>query len=154
MQSLTKVQFLPISLDLAWDFFSDPRNLGKITPPEMNFIILSDLGDGRMYPGMIIAYKLSPVAGIPVTWVTEITEVREKELFIDNQIHGPYKFWHHQHIFREVEGGVQMTDILHYAAPLGFFGKMTEKLFLRRKVESIFSYREAVLNKYFPVTLQ
>ncbi len=120
----------------------------------MNFIILSDLGDGRMYPGMIIAYKLSPVAGIPVTWVTEITEVREKELFIDNQIHGPYKFWHHQHIFREVEGGVQMTDILHYAAPLGFFGKMTEKLFLRRKVESIFSYREAVLNKYFPVTLQ
>ena len=150
MQSLIKTQRLPIPLEEAWNFFSDPRNLAKITPAKMNFRITSDLDDGKTYPGMIITYKVSPLFGIPMTWVTEITQVREREFFIDNQLHGPYKFWHHQHIFKEVPGGVEMTDILHYAAPLGFIGSFMERMFIKRKVEEIFSYREKVLTKYFP----
>lgn len=149
VESLIKKQNLPITLDEAWRFFSDPRNLGKITPPSMNFKITSDLGDGKMYPGMIISYKVHPIAGIPLTWVTEITQVKDREFFIDNQLKGPYKFWHHQHFFREVPGGVEMTDILHYAVPFGFFGRFLEKLFIRKKVEGIFEYREDILEKYF-----
>jgi ligand-binding SRPBCC domain-containing protein len=149
MQSLVKKQILPITLDDAWEFFSDPRNLGKITPASMNFRITSDLGDGGVYPGMIITYRVSPLAGIPMTWVTEITQVRDKAFFIDNQLKGPYQFWHHQHLFREIPGGTEMTDILHYAAPFGILGTLMEKLFIRRKVEGIFAYREEILRKYF-----
>lgn len=136
-------------MEEAWAFFSDPCNLVKMTPESMNFRITSDLGDGRMYPGMIITYRVSPLAGIPMTWVTEITQVKEKEFFIDNQLKGPYKFWHHQHLFKPVPGGVEMTDILHYAVPYGFLGTFLERLFIRKKVEGIFEFREKTLKDYF-----
>lgn len=150
MQSLIKIQRLPVSIDLAWEFFSNPANLNKITPREMNFRITSKRPEGKMYPGMIITYKVSPLMGIPLTWVTEITQVREHEFFIDNQVHGPYKFWHHQHLFREVPEGVEITDILHYAAPFGFFGRILEGMFIKKKVEGIFIYRERILKEMFP----
>jgi ligand-binding SRPBCC domain-containing protein len=149
MQSLNKSLRLPITLDEAWSFFSDPGNLSRITPKKMNFRITSELGDGRMYPGMIITYKVSPILGISMTWVTEISQVREKVYFIDNQLLGPYKFWHHQHLFKEIPGGVEMTDILHYAVPFGFIGRFLEKVFIKKKVEGIFSYREKVLQTMF-----
>ncbi|MGZ3927364.1 MAG: SRPBCC family protein, partial [Mucilaginibacter sp.] len=107
---------LPTTLDKAWDFFSSPSNLSKITPPEMNFIVTSDnRAQAKMYPGMIITYKVSPLLGIKMNWMTEITQVREMEYFVDEQRFGPYALWHHQHHFKKVEGGVLMTDILDYA---------------------------------------
>ena len=149
MQSLIKSINLPITLEEAWNFFSDPRNLSRITTEKMNFRITSETGNGSMYPGMIITYKVSPILGISITWVTEISEVREKEYFIDNQLLGPYKFWHHQHLFKEIPGGVEMTDILHYAVPFGFIGRILEKVFIKKKVDGIFAYREKVLQKMF-----
>ncbi len=93
---------LPIALPVAWDFFSDPRNLERITPPWLGIEITSDLPP-RMHPGMIVTYRVRPPPGIPVRWVTEITHVVEPTLFVDEQRYGPYRFWHHQHHFREVD---------------------------------------------------
>jgi ligand-binding SRPBCC domain-containing protein len=137
-------QFLPVSIEKAWEFFSTPVNLGRITPPEMNFIIRTALPD-KVYPGLIIIYTVSPVAGIPVTWVTEITQLKEPFYFVDEQRSGPYRIWHHEHHFKPVEGGVMMTDRLFYQVPFGPLGKLADRLFVRKKVRGIFSYREGVL---------
>ncbi len=147
--TLKKDQFLPISLDQAWDFFSSPVNLKKITPEYMGFKITSEFGDGKMYPGQIISYVVTPVLGIPMSWTTEITHVLDKKYFVDEQRFGPYSFWHHQHWFREVEGGVEMTDIVNYGLPLGFLGRMANALFVKSKLQEIFDYREKVVLKYF-----
>lgn len=129
--TLKKKQFLPITLDQAWDFFSSPVNLKKITPEYMGFKITSDLGDGRMYPGQIISYEVTPVLGLPMSWTTEITHVLDKKYFVDEQRFGPYSFWHHQHWFTEVEGGIEMTDIVNYGLPLGFIGRIANTLFVK-----------------------
>ena len=142
-------QKLPISLDNAWDFFSNPENLSKITPNWLNFEITSDL-NGKMYAGLIITYKVRPMFNIPQTWVTEITHVNEPNYFVDEQRFGPYKMWHHEHKFEEIpDGGVEMTDIVSYALPFGFLGRIANALFVRKKIESIFKYREEVLSKMF-----
>lgn len=147
--NLTKKQFLPISLDQAWDFFSSPVNLKKITPPYMGFQITSDLGDGKMYPGQIITYVVTPLLGIPMSWATEITHVDDKKYFVDEQRFGPYAFWHHQHWFKEVDGGVEMTDIVHYAIPLGILGRVANSILVKSKLQEIFDYRESVVDKIF-----
>lgn len=149
MYLLKTVQTLPISIEEAWDFFSSPKNLKDITPVYMGFTILNDVPD-KMYPGMIIRYKLSPLPGYRVKWTTEITQVRQNEYFIDTQLSGPYKIWHHEHHFREVQGGVEMTDILHYKLPFGILGRLVHAIFIKKKVESIFSYRREVLERRFP----
>lgn len=149
MRRFEFTQFVPATLDVVWDFFSSPANLSKITPPEMGFIITSPLHP-EMYPGMFIMYKVSPVAGIKLNWVTEITHVRHKQFFVDEQRRGPYSIWHHEHHFREVEGGVEMRDILHYQVPFGFLGALADLLFVRNKVKSIFSYREKRILQLFP----
>lgn len=147
--TLNKKQFLPITLNQAWDFFSSPVNLKKITPEYMGFKITSDLGDGKMYPGQIISYVVTPVLGIPMSWTTEITHVLDKKYFVDEQRFGPYSFWHHQHWFREVEGGIEMTDIVNYSLPLGLLGRIANSLFVKNKLQEIFDFRESVVNKYF-----
>jgi len=149
MRRFEFTQFVPATLDVVWDFFSSPANLSKITPPEMGFIITSPLHP-EMYPGMFIMYKVSPVAGIKLNWVTEITHIRHKQFFVDEQRRGPYSIWHHEHHFREVEGGVEMRDILHYQVPFGFLGALADLLFVRNKVKSIFSYREKRILQLFP----
>ena len=148
MYSIKTTQKLPISLKKAWDFFSDPRNLSRITPPHMRFEILSELPE-RVYSGLIIIYTVRPLLGIPLKWVTEINHVKEGELFVDSQLSGPYHIWHHQHHFKENEEGVEMTDIVHYELPLGFIGRMAHTLFIRKKVEQIFIYREKILKGLF-----
>lgn len=141
-------QFLPISLQEAWDFFSRPENLNEITPPEMDFEILTkDIS--RMYPGQIIQYNVSPFPFVKMGWVTEITHVQDRQMFVDEQRFGPYAFWHHQHHFEEVDGGVRMTDILHYRVPLGIVGKFINWLFIGKKVKGIFDYRFQVLENKF-----
>lgn len=149
MHKLEKIQRIPIDIKTAWDFFSSPKNLSKITPKKMNFRIISDIKDGKMFPGMFIIYIVSPVFGIPITWITEITHISEKKYFIDEQRIGPYKMWHHEHHFKEIEGGVEMLDLLYYRLPFGFIGKIINFLFVRRKVIGIFNYRENILRDFF-----
>ncbi len=146
---LKTVQILPVPLQEAWDFFTDPRNLNRITPQGMNFRILDELPD-RVYPGMIIRYTVSPIAGIPLNWVTEITQVKDKEFFIDDQRTGPYRIWHHQHLFRPLPQGTEMTDIVTYAIPFGIFGRLAGQLFVHRKVRQIFGFRRVALEQMFP----
>jgi ligand-binding SRPBCC domain-containing protein len=146
-------QFLPIPLEEAWEFFSTPKNLDRITPKEMRFNILSG-GDGPMYQGMVIQYTVTPLLGIPMPWVTEIAHVENRSYFVDEQRFGPYSFWHHLHRFEEVDGGVMMTDILHYRVPLGPVGKLLGILFIHKKVEGIFEYRTKVLEQMFPVSVR
>lgn len=141
-------QLLPISLDEAWDFFSRPENLNEITPDDMQFEILTE-NLPRMYQGQIIQYNVTPFPMIKMGWVTEITHVEDRKMFVDEQRFGPYAFWHHQHIFEEVENGTLMTDILHYRVPLGVVGKLINALFIERKVKGIFEYRFQVLKNKF-----
>lgn len=143
-------QFLPISLEDAWDFFSTPINLDAITPPELKFRILSDVS-GKMYPGQIIQYRIQAIPGIWQSWLTEITHVVEREYFIDEQRFGPYKFWHHRHSFESVSGGVMMRDHIHYALPLGPLGAIVNAVYVGRQVRHIFNYRHQILEKRFPL---
>lgn len=148
--SFTFEQNLPISLPEAWDFFSSPANLAKITPAEMGFIITSGFKPSqKMYPGMIITYKVSPVLGIKMDWMTEITHVKDLEYFVDEQRFGPYAMWHHQHHFKEIDGGVNMVDIVNYAIPYSFIGRIANKLIVEKEIEKIFSFREAKVEELF-----
>lgn len=145
---LKTTQNLPVSLDTAWNFFSNPKNLAKITPSWLNFRIKSELPE-KMRQGMIIVYTVRPAMNIPVTWVTEITHLNEPFYFVDEQRFGPYKMWHHEHIFREVDDGIIMEDIVSYALPFGFLGRIANWFFVRKKVQEIFKYRSAILKDHF-----
>lgn len=146
---LKREQKLPISLATAWEFFSHPKNLGEITPAYMNFKTLSNSYSDTVYAGQIITYKVSPLLGIPLFWMTEITHLKEQEYFIDEQRFGPYALWHHLHRFQEIPGGVLMTDVVNYKMPLGVLGNLAHWLFVRKQVEAIFDYRTTVLEKRF-----
>lgn len=147
---LTFTQKLPITLAEAWDFFSSPHNLAKITPEDMAFTVTSDINTvEKMYPGMIITYKVAPVLGIKLNWMTEITQIMEGKYFIDEQRFGPYKFWHHQHHFKVVEGGTEMLDILTYGLPMGIFGQMANQIYVAGKLQQIFSYRKKKVIELF-----
>ena len=147
--SIYKVQRLPVSLDQAWEFFSNPANLQAITPPDMGFKVISKYHGPLMYAGQIIEYKVKPLLGIPIYWMTEITQVKDKQYFIDEQRFGPYAFWHHQHHFKAVEGGVMMTDILHYKVPYGPIGTLADLLLVDNRIEEIFRYRVKAVEQIF-----
>lgn len=147
---LKRTQVLPISLTEAWDFFSSPKNLKEITPAYMGFKIHTPEEKlESMYPGQIISYTVRPVMGIPIKWTTEITHVEPLKFFVDEQRVGPYRMWHHQHHFEEVEDGVLMTDIVHYMMPLGPFGLLARKLFVEKQLAEIFDYRLKVVDELF-----
>ena len=147
--SLKTVQLIPVDIDTAWEFFSNPANLQAITPKNLGFKILSKHHGDKMYPGQIIEYKVSPVLGIPMYWMTEITHVKDKAFFVDEQRFGPYQLWHHQHHFKIVEGGVEMTDIVHYRNPLGFLGNIANTLFVKAQLKQIFEFRFKVVEDLF-----
>jgi len=147
---LKKEQSIPVSLDQAWDFFSSPLNLAKITPSDMSFVVTSDYtAETKMYPGMIITYKISPLLGIKMNWMTEITHVDDKKYFVDEQRFGPYALWHHQHHFKEVKGGVLMTDIVNYAIPYGPLGQFANDLIVAKKLKNVFAFREKAITDLF-----
>lgn len=150
--SFKTIQQLPISLDVAWDFFSSPANLKKITPADMGFNVVSKYHGDKMYPGQVIEYKVSPVLGIPLYWMTEITHVEDKKYFVDEQRFGPYSMWHHQHHFKVVDGGVEMTDIVHYKLPLWFLGDIANTLFVKKQLQHIFDYRYKIVEQQFAST--
>jgi len=141
-------QNLPISLDEAWAFLSDPKNLKTITPEYMGFHILSG-ADRPMYPGQLIQYIVTPVLGIKTKWVTEITHVVDKKFFVDEQRFGPYALWHHKHFLKEIPGGVEMEDIVDYKLPLGVLGQIAHPLIVAPKLKEIFEYRKTKLESLF-----
>jgi len=148
--TLKRTQRLPIALDAAWEFFSSLANLKEITPSHLGFHIKSDPEWlGKMYPGQIISYTVSPLLGIPLFWMTEITHVQEGAYFVDEQRVGPYALWHHQHHFKTIPGGVEMTDLVHYRLPLGILGRFAHFLFVGRQLKQIFDYRCQVLSQRF-----
>ncbi|MFM6997700.1 MAG: SRPBCC family protein [Bacteroidota bacterium] len=148
MYRIERTQVLPISLEEAWAFFSSPQNLAKITPKELGFVVHGNVPE-VMYPGLFIEYTVSPLLGIPMRWVTEITHVREGSYFVDEQRVGPYSIWHHEHFFETVPGGVKMTDIVHYQVPLGLLGRLVHPWLVRPKLEQIFSFRWAANERMF-----
>lgn len=148
---ISDLHYIPADLDTVWGFISRPENLKVITPEELGFeIVTSDLPE-IMYPGMIIEYRVTPVAGIRQRWVTEITHIREKEYFVDEQRVGPYAMWHHEHAVEAVPGGVKMKDTVSYKMPFGPFGEIAHALFVRRQLNKIFGFRRQALNDYFGV---
>jgi len=152
MYVLRTEQKLPISLEQAWDFFSSPNNLKTITPEYMGFGITSELpADGKMYPGLFINYKVSPLLGIKMDWTTEITHVREGQYFVDEQRIGPYRVWHHEHHFESIPGGVLMRDAVHYLPPFGILGKLVHPFLVRPKLEEIFNYRKKKVEELFGI---
>ncbi|MBX2898420.1 MAG: SRPBCC family protein [Cyclobacteriaceae bacterium] len=147
--TLKRTQWLPITRQRAWDFFSTPSNLSKITPAHMGFSILYMSGGEKTYAGQIIRYHVRVLPGIKMQWVTEITHVQEPNYFVDEQRFGPYALWHHQHWFKEVDNGVEMTDEVNYVIPLGILGRLANVLFVGREVNRIFDYRYKVLEAHF-----
>lgn len=131
LETIHRLQRLPVPLHTAWNFFSDPRHLRDITPPELGFQVTSAPAE-KMYPGMIISYRLTPLLGLSRRWITEITHVIAPQLFVDEQRFGPYRFWHHQHLFREIAGGVEMEDIVHYIIPFGRLGQLAAAALVKK----------------------
>jgi ligand-binding SRPBCC domain-containing protein len=148
VHQLQQEQRLPISREEAWAFFSTPRNLDSMTPPEIEFEIVSQPGE-RMYGGQIICYRMKILPLIRVRWVTEIKSVDWGNSFVDEQRFGPYKLWHHRHTFEDVPGGVLMRDLVHYGLGFGPFGAIAHAVFVRRKLESIFNFRREFLERKF-----
>lgn len=145
---LHKKQNLPITINKAWDFLSDPKNLKTITPDYMGFHILSG-ADRPMFAGQIIQYIVTPVLGIKTKWVTEITHIVDKHYFVDEQRFGPYSLWHHKHFIKEIDGGVEMEDIIDYKVPFGLLGQLVHPILVKPKLEEIFNYRTEKLEELF-----
>jgi ligand-binding SRPBCC domain-containing protein len=145
---LNRTQYLPISVEAAWDFFSAPGNLPAITPPDLGFRVLSH-PPASIYPGLMLRYSVRPLPGFRTTWVSEITHVRAPEYFVDEQRIGPYSLWHHEHRFHRSPGGVRVEDIIHYALPFGPLGDALAGSLVLRKLEAIFAYRSEILAKRF-----
>ncbi len=148
MGKLFRKTILKTNSEDCWDFFSSPENLALITPGEMDFTI-TEFDGKKMYEGQRISYTLRPLKGLKVKWTTEIKSVKDGREFVDTQLVGPYKLWHHRHIFKEVENGIEMIDVVHYELPFGFLGRLAEKMIVRKKVEAIFDYRSTVIDGLF-----
>lgn len=147
--SIKAVQKIPVSLTEVWDFFSDHANLQRISPAHMKLRVISKHHGSTVYPGQVIEYKIKPLLGISLYWMTEITHVEYQKLFVDEQRYGPFSLWHHQHHFAAIPGGVQMTDIIHYKNPLWMLGDLANTLFVKKQLEDIFRFRESKVEELF-----
>lgn len=136
-------------MDEIWAFFSDAGNLAKMTPPQLNLKVTNHVYGEAVYAGQVMMYKVKPFLGLPLEWLTEITHVKEKKYFVDEQRKGPYKLWHHQHHFKAIDGGVEMTDLVHYRLPFGFLGNLAQGLLVKKELIEIFSYRYTKIVELF-----
>lgn len=148
MPSLVQSQFLPVALSEAWDFLSNPHNLSTITPPQLNLRISAPVAP-VIYPGMIITYNITPLFNIPMTWVSEIAHVRAPYFFVDRQLAGPYRYWHHEHELSEAPGGVLMNDRISFSLPFAFLGTLAYHLAVKAQLSHIFQYRRRILEQRF-----
>ena len=146
--TLHQKQKVPISLDEAWAFLCNPSNLSKLTPPEMHMTIISG-ADRPMYAGQVLQYSVTPLPGFKTKWVSEITQYEHNKYFVDDQLFGPYAFWHHKHFVHEIEGGVELEDIIDYKVPLGWLGQFVHPFLVRPKLEAIFKYRKEQMEALF-----
>ena len=149
LHSFQTSQLIKSDLNTVWDFMSSPKNLATITPDYMGFQILNDLHGDKMYPGQIIEYNVSPILGVKLHWVTEITHVKDKAYFVDEQRFGPYTFWHHKHFLKETAHGIEMNDLVHYKLPFGALGKIANELFVKKQLKEVFDYRFRKVNELF-----
>jgi len=146
---LETTTLLTVPIARAWEFFSDPRNLTKITPPELDFVVRTPPAAG-IYPGMMIEYRVRPLLGIPALWLTEITQVAKELYFVDEQRVGPYRVWHHEHHFKPTDdGSTEMTDRVTYALPFGFLGNLVHPILVKPQLAKIFAFRERAVKELF-----
>jgi ligand-binding SRPBCC domain-containing protein len=143
-------QFIPSDLNTVWDFFSSPKNLGAITPAEMNFEILEASGGEKMHTGQLISYKVNPFPFVRVKWITEIKNVEHKKHFTDDQKAGPFALWRHQHFFSALDKGVLMADEISYAIPFGILGRIVNSMIVEKQLNYIFNYRSEQIKSIFP----
>jgi ligand-binding SRPBCC domain-containing protein len=148
MYQLRRTQIVKTDLQTCWDFFSAPANLQKITPAYMGFDVLVEVPE-KMHEGLMIEYRVRPLFNLPMKWITEITHVKDHAFFVDEQRKGPYRIWHHEHHFKEVPEGVEMTDIVSYELPFGILGKIAHPFIVKKKLEEIFAYRFKVVEELF-----
>lgn len=139
---LERQQYVPWGIEKTWEFFSDPRNLATITPPSLDFRITCD-PPACMYPGLLLSYTVRPLLGLPVTWVTEITQVEKPYRFIDEQRHGPYRIWHHEHTFKVAADGVgtDVRDVVQYGFAVAVIDELLEPLLIAPRLKEIFDFR-------------
>ena len=142
-------QLLPIDINKSWDFFSSAENLALITPPAMDFRILTSLDDKEIHEGMLINYTVKPLWGLKFYWETEICKVNKPLFFTDRQLKGPYKLWEHTHTFIKKDNGVLVKDEVKYQLRFGIIGNIIHSLFVRKKIKDIFIYRKNVLRQLF-----
>lgn len=148
MYKLHKKQNVPISLQEAWNFLKSPKNLEKMTPKEMGFKII-DGAERETYAGQLITYEVTPLLGIKTKWVSKITQVEYLKYFTDEQLYGPYAMWHHTHFIKEIEGGVEMEDVIYYKVPFGILGKLFHPILVKPQLEKIFKFRSEKLIEIF-----
>ncbi len=153
LHQFTQEQIVPTTVEQAWQFFSSPRNLPLITPPDLGFEVLSELPE-TMFPGLFIRYRVRPLFGIPIEWVTEITHVEDGRFFVDEQRIGPYKIWHHEHHFESVDAGVRMIDRVSYCLPFSPLGDLVHPWLVKPRLEHIFAYRTEQVEKRFGISEQ
>ncbi len=147
--SLKTIQNVSTDINTAWDFFSKPENLNAITPKKLGFKIIGDTLKNNMYAGQVIEYTVKPLLGIPLYWMTEITHVKDKEYFVDEQRFGPYSLWHHQHHFKQTNNGIEMTDLVHYKVPFWFIGDIANAIIVKKQLKEIFEYRWKIVEEKY-----
>lgn len=149
IHTLRSTQVIPASLEECWAFFSDPRNLARITPKALDFQILSEL-PAAIYPGMMIEYRVRPLLGLPMTWLTEISHVEAPRHFVDEQRVGPYAIWHHEHFFTPLDATrTEIRDVVHYVLPFGWLGNLVHPFLVAPELRRIFAHREKAVAEYF-----
>ena len=148
---LCRQQTITVSIEEAWDYFSNPRNLAELTPRWLGFDILTEDSDdiSQMYAGMIIQYKVSPLPYIRMCWASQITDVQKPYFFADLQISGPYKYWYHEHMFKSSPDGTEVRDTVYYAIPLGPLGGIIRRLLIKKRLNAIFDYRAEKMTELF-----
>lgn len=142
-------QKIDAKIEEVWSFFSRPENLNALTPPSMNFQIITNVEDVKMEKGALIDYKVSPFPLVRFKWRTLITDVIPLQKFADEQLKGPYSFWRHEHIFEDHGDYVIMKDQLEYGLPLGLLGQMVNAVVVSRRIDDIFSYRRKIVDMMF-----
>ncbi len=148
IRQLHREQFIPAAPDRVWDYFATPRNLDAMTPPDLRFRIVGE-PPARMEAGQLIRYRISPLPGLWLDWLTEIRHVRPGRYFVDEQRRGPYRMWYHEHIFEPEGQGVRMTDRVTYDVGWGPAGRLAEAFWVSRQLEHIFDFRREQVARIF-----
>lgn len=145
---LIRIIELPVAIEKAWDFFSNPNNLSQIMPSDMRFKVIKG-ATLPLHAGQIIQYKVTPLPYFNTTWVSEISHINKPHFFCDTQLEGPYTLWHHKHYLEKTKNGTKITDVIHYQIPLGFLGKLLHPLLVKPKLDAIFKYRSEQIKLLF-----